>query len=289
MGLLGGTLVDCTRDATSAPAARGGYLVFETDLHVHTRFSDGVLSPFEVVLTAERQGLHALAVTEHNMAFPAKLAAWLSHRIGGPTVIVGEEVTSRGYHLLALGIRERVAPYADVREAVRAVHAQGGVAIAAHPVARYHAVFSGVDLDGAEVVHPVAFGGAVGAEFRWEDMLTFYQAQAHPGFAAVGASDYHFFRLLGVCRTYVFAHDASEASLIDALRAGRSVTIAPDGRRFGNAVLIDALDREPLPPRRSTVGYAPEGALDRVARFTAWLGMLALVLIRLRRSANGSR
>jgi hypothetical protein len=149
-------------------------------------------------------------------------------------------------------------------------------------VARFQPAFEGVDLDGAEVVHPVAFGGVGAGDFRWDDMLAFYRKSmrddAH--FAAVGASDYHFFRLLGLCRTYILARDASEGALIEALRAGRTVTVAPDGQRFGDPTLIQAL--EPLEARVMNVGYAPSSVLDRATRFIAWLGMLALLLARMR-------
>lgn len=36
------------------------------DLHSHSRFSDGTLSPTELVKLAEEQGISALALTNHN-------------------------------------------------------------------------------------------------------------------------------------------------------------------------------------------------------------------------------
>ena len=36
------------------------------DLHSHSRFSDGTLSPTELVKLAEAQGISALALTDHN-------------------------------------------------------------------------------------------------------------------------------------------------------------------------------------------------------------------------------
>ena len=38
------------------------------DLHTHSTFSDGSLTPTELVALAERQGLGALALTDHNTA-----------------------------------------------------------------------------------------------------------------------------------------------------------------------------------------------------------------------------
>src|SRR5688572_22053837 len=82
---------------------RGGYRVLEGDFHVHTRFSDGFLSPFDVVIAAQRKGLHVVGLTEHNMVLPGKLARWFSSLIEGPVILVGQEVTTRDYHLIALG------------------------------------------------------------------------------------------------------------------------------------------------------------------------------------------
>ncbi|HZO16445.1 MAG TPA: CehA/McbA family metallohydrolase [Polyangiaceae bacterium] len=290
VGLAGGMWIDGATIFTEPPIVeRAGYRVIEADLHVHTRYSDGVLSPLEVVLTARRAGLDAVAVTEHNMVLPAKMAAWFARLIDGPTVIVGEEVTSRRYHMLAFGLHDSISARADAREVVAAIRAQGGVAIAAHPVARFRDGFEGVELDGAEVVHPIAFGGGNAIDFRWSQMVEFYEhAYAADGsFTAVGASDYHFFRVLGLCRTYIFARDDSEAELVNALRDGRTVAVAPDGTRFGDPALASDLDREALRPPR--VGYAPAGWFDAVTRSVAWLGMLALVVLRKRSSSASAR
>src|SRR5262245_48839934 len=67
------------------PETRAGLRVLEVDLHAHTRFADGFLSPFDLVVQAERRGLDALAITDHNMLFPAQIGRWYSRAIGGPT------------------------------------------------------------------------------------------------------------------------------------------------------------------------------------------------------------
>jgi hypothetical protein len=52
-------------------------------------------------------------------------------------VVVGEEITTRGGHLLALFLEERVRPLQSLRATIADVHEQGGLAIAAHPLAPY--------------------------------------------------------------------------------------------------------------------------------------------------------
>jgi hypothetical protein len=285
LGLAGGALSDESR--TAPPERRGGYVVLAAELHAHTRFSDGVLSPFELVLAARRAGVHALAVTEHNTLWPSRLARWFSERIGGPIVLVGEEVTTRAYHVLALGLREAVAPAANVADVVAEVHRQGGVAIAAHPAAGFWPALDPVAtaFDGIEVVHPAAFrNGARG--FRWADMVAFYERarEARPRITAVGTSDYHLFKTLGLCRTLVFAREPTAEGILDALREGRTVVHAPDGRTFGDRALAELVAREPLADVEHEVGYRPRGALDAVSRLFGWLGLLGLVLVRRRPS-----
>ena len=188
---------------------RAGYRVLAGDFHAHTRFSDGFLPPWDLVLHARRRGLDVVGVTEHNQVFPAKLARAFSRAIGGPTVVVGEEVTFRDFHLIALGIHERIAADADVPTTIARVHAQGGVAIAAHPAAQFWSAYepARASLDGTELMHPVAWADpSRNRGFRWEDMRTFYVRARDEGLrmTPIGSSDYHGFSPLGLCRTLVF-------------------------------------------------------------------------------------
>ena len=52
-------------------------------------------------------------------------------------VIVGEEVTTLGGHLLALFIDRPIRPYRSLRATIAAVHERGGLAIPAHPLVPY--------------------------------------------------------------------------------------------------------------------------------------------------------
>ncbi len=287
LGGLGGLVFD------GAPprrvVTRAGYRVLEADFHVHTRFSDGFLSPIDVVLHARRNGLDALAVTEHNLVYPAKMARWFSRLIGGPTVLVGEEVTTDRFHLIAVGITERVSPYGELGTIVGEVHRQGGVAIAAHPVARFWPAFDAeIDkLDGAEVMHPLALtsGGrdTRGQGWRWEEMRDFTTRAKERGhrLTAVGSSDYHFFNGLGVTRTFVFVRDDSESAILEALRQHHTVVRDLEGNLYGDDALVTELKTHPITDADQVEsgadrGYRPRGLVDRVMRIAGWLGMLGL-------------
>jgi hypothetical protein len=106
-------------------------------IHVHSSFShDGGGSIEEIREAARASGLGFVFVTDHNdlRAAPSATAAW-------PAVVVGEEVSTTGGHLLALGVSDEVramgpAEGIGVREAVAAIHRQGGWAAVAHPLHR---------------------------------------------------------------------------------------------------------------------------------------------------------
>lgn len=278
-GLVLGTLSD--RSAPRPVEERAGYRVLHGDLHVHTRYSDGLLFPFDAVLVAERAGLDVVAITEHNITFPAQMAAWFARTFGGPIVLVGEEVTTHRFHLIALGLTRTASWRLPLRRLLEDVHAQGGVAIAAHPVEMYWDTYAEVIelLDGAEVVHPVAYRQSRERGFRYQDMVTFFERHQpdHPKLAAIGSSDFHGMKSLGICRTYLFVGEVSEAGVLEAIREGRTVAIAPDGRAFGPPELVAALASAPM-PERGDYSYAPNGLLDLLGRSLALLGLFGLLV-----------
>ncbi len=284
VGIVAGTALD--RAPARAASFRGGYRVLEADFHAHTRFSDGFLSPFDLVLQAERRGLDVLAVTEHNITFPAVLARWFSRRVGGPTILVGEEITTRRYHLIGVGLTDRVDASAPLPEVLAEIHRQGGISIAAHPVAHFQPSFEAelAHLDAAELMHPLAYGDGRNG-WRWAEMHAFYERALASGhrLTAVGSSDYHFFSPLGVCRTLVFAEDDGDEAVMRALRAGRTVVHDLDGHAYGDPALMEALEREPYPMRPQDYGYRGNGPADRWTRMLGWLGLVGLVLFGLRR------
>ena len=104
------------------------------DLHLHTHYSDGWPSPPAVVEAATHLGLDIIAITDHDTIESAlRGAEYASRTAGAPSVIVGEEVSSRDGHILGLFLERRVRPGLSARATVDAIHRQGGVAVAAHP------------------------------------------------------------------------------------------------------------------------------------------------------------
>lgn len=234
--------------------------------------SAAALTPWDLVLEARRQGLDAIAITPHNNVFPAPVGRWFSRLIGGPTVIVGEEVRAAGFHVIALGIERTVSPRQTAASAIDAIHHQGGVAIAAHPIAECWPAYDAAaiaKLDGSEVMHPAAF-------LRDDARVEFAQFFERGRLAAIGSSDYHGLGRLGMCWTYVFATDASAPAILEALRARRTVVYGVDGRVYGDPDLI----RLAADARLQDRDVPPHGTwhLAMLSRIAGILGLLAASL-----------
>ncbi len=102
------------------------------DIHLHTTYSDGTATVHQVLAQAAQMNLQVIAITDHDVINGALEARQLAPDFG-VQVVVGEEVSTAEGHLLALFIEEWLPPGRTAAETIAAVHAQGGVCIAAHP------------------------------------------------------------------------------------------------------------------------------------------------------------
>lgn len=284
LATIAGTVLD---EAPPRPREeRAGYRVLQADLHVHTRFSDGLLTPCDLAILARRRGLDVIAVTEHNTVFPAYLARACARFIAGaPEIVIGEEITTKGAHLLALGLERTVDARQPLAEAVAAARAQGALVIAAHPTERFYPALDPLcgKLDGVEIMHPLAYRGSspIGS---YAEIRAFAE-RCPSARTLVGNSDYHGGSVLGLVRTYVFVDGEGEAAFVDALRNGRSVSFDPSGVGLGPPELVEALVDEPLADRGVRYDYAPRGSFDRVTRIAGFVGLLGIVALGSRRRA----
>jgi hypothetical protein len=272
--IVAGTMAD--RPVERPPMIVDGYRVLAADFHVHPAVaSAAVVTPWDLVRQAQRDGLDALAITPHNQVFSAKIGRWFSRTFGGPTVIVGEEIRGPDYHLIALGIDRSVSWRQPAAAAIDEVHRLGGVAIAAHPSSLYWPAYDAnamASLDGSEVLHPGVYlrkrGGGQLREFH-----------ARTRGAAIGSSDYHGLGPVGLCRTYVFATDNTERAILDAIRARRTLVIDRDGATYGDPRFYRVAAAL---PRENVSAVTPLAMFSRVAGLVA-LGGLAWLNARHKR------
>jgi hypothetical protein len=100
---------------------------------MHTSFSDGWPTPFDLVEHARVIGLDVIAVTDHDTIEGALRASEHAAARTRLRVIVGEEVSSRDGHIVGLFLERRVRPGMSAAATVHAIHDQGGLAVAVHP------------------------------------------------------------------------------------------------------------------------------------------------------------
>lgn len=121
----------------SKPRPRAGGTRGMADMHLHTLYSDGTAGIRAVLDHVERQTeLDLIAITDHERIDGALRAREL-HDAGDYhfELVVGEEITTRRGHVLALFVTERIPALRPLDETLERIHAQGGIAIAAHPLA----------------------------------------------------------------------------------------------------------------------------------------------------------
>lgn len=251
-----------------APPRAGDYVILAADFHVHAFPGDGALTPRQLRGLAAEQGLDVITVTNHNQT----LASSLLPEGGEPMVLLGAEVTNPGFHLIAVGITRDVNWSQPAADAIADIHAQGGVAIVAHPEREF---WTGWDdravavVDGVEVAHPMLRQAGATAEF--DDFFARVRAR-NPDVAHIGSSDYHISEAPGECRTYLFAREQSPAGVLEAIRSGRTVARRVDGTLLGDPALVEQVrthvrDQPAARPFTRTLSAA-----------CAWLGVAGLML-----------
>lgn len=178
------------------------------DLHVHTLASDGTSSIAEILEHAETSTeLDVIAITDHERIDAALAARAMAQDRGlRVQVVVGEEITTRGGHLLGLFLTRRVPPLKSLRWSIEDIHDQGGLAIPAHPFVPVWICAQGFVLrrllddpdpavrpDGLETFNPTAVG-----RYGHRAAVRFATDR---GLAAVGSSDAHVATAVGSATT----------------------------------------------------------------------------------------
>ena len=222
-------------------APRDGGERGRADLHLHSLYSDGTETVAAILDWIEHHTvLDLVAITDHERIDGA-LRAREIHAAGDYhfELVVGEEITTRRGHLLGLFLTERIPALRPLEETAARIHAQGGLAIAAHPLApltpslgRRSLISLHTDprlehrLDAIEIFNPTEAGRTRRAALNALNANTL----ALPG---VGNSDAHVLWAIGTAWTWFEGISAADyrASLVSG-----SVTAAgKDWPRSRNA------------------------------------------------------
>ena len=216
-------------------------------MHIHSLYSDGTASVRDILDHVERHTqLDVIAITDHERVDGALRATEL-HAAGEYSfdLVVGEEVTTRRGHVLALFVTERLPALRPLEDTVAAIHAAGGIAIAAHPMApvplsvgsrslrrlRDHPD-QGVRLDALELFNPSSAGRT-----RWGARVRLNDRELNlPG---VGNSDAHVLEGIGTGFTTFPGHTAGHYRA-----AVLSGDVIADGAHWSSAHNVDVYRRQ---------------------------------------------
>ncbi|MEU5979600.1 CehA/McbA family metallohydrolase [Streptomyces sp. NPDC047315] len=263
---------------------------YRGDCHLHSWHSDGRRTPAEIAALARAAGLDFVNSSEHNTH--AAHAHWADAAGDDLLVLLGEEVTTRTGHALAVGTDP--GTFVDWRyrardgrfgHFARQIRRAGGLVVPAHPYAACLGCawkHGFADADAVEV-----WNGAYGADD--EVALQAWDAELARGrwVPAMGGSDAHRDPdPVGTPQTVVLADDLTRRAVLDGLRAGRSyvaesraVTLdfgASDGRG-ARAGIGERLRTEPGAP--VTVRLTASGTPGCAVRFVTDQGVAHSALL----------
>jgi predicted metal-dependent phosphoesterase TrpH len=209
---------------------------YRGDCHVHSVHSNGgELTPQQLAAEARAAGLDFIATTEHNTSDAHD--EWGPHAGDDLVVILGQEVTTRTGHWLALGIEP--GQVVEWRYGLRddlidgylvEVRRSGGLCVAAHPYAPYPTGSFAYRYDGFDVVE--VWNGLWSSDLPWNadneaasaEWGRNLAADIHRGRwrPAIGNSDTHLSGQIGTPQTVVSADELTADAILTGIRSGRS-------------------------------------------------------------------
>ena len=194
------------------------------DLHIHTNFSKcSKIKPEELLKIAKERGLNGIAVTDHN-TIQGGIAAANLNKNPDFEVIVGVEMKTVDGEILGLYLNEEIKSR-EMFEIIDEIRQQGGIAIIAHPTARFRRSLKQpcIELKG-KIQGIETFNSRALLLENWRAQ----RIASRFRFGATGGSDAHFYYEIG--RGYTeFEGDLRHAIKTKATKVGGSILYAPVG------------------------------------------------------------
>jgi len=144
--------------------------MIKCDLHIHSKYSfDSLADPKKIVCAALKRGLQCIAIADHGNNRGSLEAREYAQAGNLPIlIIISEEVKSKSGDILALNIKNPIPDHITAGEAIKRIHNQGGLAVAAHPFGRWCGFNEPLEkylgaLDGVEILNASVFAGNTAA------------------------------------------------------------------------------------------------------------------------------
>ncbi|HEY8981211.1 MAG TPA: CehA/McbA family metallohydrolase [Streptomyces sp.] len=204
---------------------------YRGDCHLHSWYSDGRRTPAEIAALARAAGLDFINTSEHNTH--AGHAHWADQAGDDLLIMLGEEITTRNGHVVALGTDP--GTFVDWRyraregrfgQFARRIRRAGGLVVPAHP----HATCIGCawkfgfgEADAVEVWNGPYTPDDEFALASWDATLVAAVREGRDWLPAMGNSDAHRDPdVVGLPQTVVLADDLTREAVQAGIRAGRS-------------------------------------------------------------------
>jgi predicted metal-dependent phosphoesterase TrpH len=191
------------------------------DLHNHTTTSSqcSILDVRDLITQAQKMGLDAVCVTEHNTLYGGKVAENLGVEMGF-LVIAGQEVSTADGDILAFGMQSEGLQGIAVVDLCELAKKENAVLIPAHP---YRAWGNGIDdLIFAYAKYFVAIEG-LNPHCSDDENKKAVDGAKKIGLPITAGSDAHAIESVGQCYTEFNADIKSIDDLVEVLR-GRDYT-----------------------------------------------------------------
>ncbi|MBI4738313.1 PHP domain-containing protein [Candidatus Woesearchaeota archaeon] len=189
---------------------------FSGDLHIHTAASfDSTESYESVIEQAVKNHLEFIAITDHNVIDAA--IAQKCRQEKRLLCIVGEEITNKEDHILAIDISKKISASLSNQKVIEQIRKQGGLAIAAHPLPEN----GGLTLAEIQTLLPDAMECA---SLRLEDtdyMEKLQEAAARMNIPCIYDSDAHSSVQLGMIVSSCQMKELSVEEIKVAVKKGR--------------------------------------------------------------------
>ncbi len=192
------------------------------DFHIHTIFSDGCITPEDIVRLAIKRGFTVVSKADHNTCQG-------NRRLGqackekGLVFIPSIEVSSKDGHIVVAGVDHWVKGSFTAEETAEKAHELGGIAILAHPFYRgsqREQAFLKRGIDAIELLNGASPIGNI------KVLRKLNQLHIRSGLTLMAGSDSHAGIIYG---DYLneFQCDFSHESVLEAIRKGKVRYFAP--------------------------------------------------------------
>ena len=231
----------------------------KADLHTHTSFTDGMMDVRSLLdHFQEHTNVDVVAITDHDDITAGLVARDLAERHQFRfQVIVGCEVTTLSGHLIGLFLESPVPRLRSMEKTLQAIHRQGGLAIAPHPLSWLtfslgeralrragQSQETGVYFDGIETANP-----SLAAQVVRERAVRLNRETLR--LAEIGASDAHFLAAAGSGITHFTGRTPEDLrrAILDRSTAAESFHVPLSAIGYGALVKQQVRSLVMLPAR----------------------------------------